>query len=112
MKRSIVHWDGDRFFASIEQAADQRLRNRPVAVGGANRGVIFSASAEARKYGVKPGLPTGKAKRLCAALTVVPAHFDLYERFSGHIVGLCQERSPLVEPVAVGAAFLARLSQI
>jgi len=104
--RSVIHWDGDRFFASIEQASDKRLRRRPVAVGGAGRGVVISASAEARRYGVRPGLPVGKARRMCGPLVVVPAHFDLYEQFSRQIIGLCQETTPLVEPVAVGAAYL------
>jgi len=104
--RSVVHWDADRFFASIEQAADRRLRGRPLAVGGDRRGVVLSASQEARRYGVRPGLPAGKARRLCRSLVIVPAHFELYEQFSRQILGLCQETTPLVEPVAVGAAYL------
>ncbi len=50
--RSIVHLDADAFFASVEQAADSRLRGRPVAVGGEKRGIIASASYEARKFGI------------------------------------------------------------
>ena len=52
--RTVIHWDGDRFFASIEQAADKRLRGRPVIVGGERRGVVLSASSEARRLGMKP----------------------------------------------------------
>ena len=104
--RSVVHWDGDGFFASVEQAADHRLRGRPVAVGGVSRGVVLSASREARRYGIRPGLAMGKARRACRRLVVVPAHFELYEQFSRQIVGLCEERTPLVEPLAVGAAYL------
>ena len=104
--RTVVHWDGDGFFASVEQAADHRLRGRPVAVGGASRGVVLSASREARRYGIRPGLPMGKAQRACRRLVVVPAHFELYEQFSRQIVGLCEERTPLVEPLAVGAAYM------
>jgi DNA polymerase-4 len=104
--RHVVHWDGDSFFASIEQASDRRLRGRPVAVGGARRGVVVSASREARRYGIHPGMPTGKARRRCPPLIVLPGHFDLYEQFFHDILGLCQEETPLVEPVAVGAAFL------
>ena len=51
--RTVVHWDGDRFFASIEQAADARLRGRPVIVGGERRGVVLSASTEARRFGIR-----------------------------------------------------------
>lgn len=104
--RAIAHWDADRFFASIEQAADRRLRARPVAVGAPGRGLVLSASPEARRFGVYPGMPTRRARRACPALTLVPAHFDLYEQFFHQILGLCQETTPLVEPVAVGAAYL------
>ena len=104
--RSIVHWDADSFFASIEQASDHRLRGRPVAVGGARRGVVVSASREARRLGIRPGLPTNKARRSCPGLIVVPGHFELYEQFSEQILGLCEETTPLVEPVTVGAAYL------
>jgi DNA polymerase-4 len=104
--RSVVHWDGDSFFASIEQASDRRLRGRPVAVGGARRGVVVSASREARRFGVRPGMPANKARRACPPLIVVPGRFDLYEQFSEQIIGLCEEATPLVEPVAVGAAYL------
>lgn len=104
--RTIAHWDGDRFFASIEQAADRRLRGRPVVVGGERRGVVLSASQEARRLGIRPGWPVGRARRAAPDLVVVPAHFELYERFFDEILWLCQETTPLVEPAAVGAAWL------
>jgi DNA polymerase-4 len=104
--RCVVHWDGDSFFASIEQAADRRLRGRPVAVGGARRGVVVSASLEARRFGIRPGLAMRRARRMCGSLVVLPGHFELYERFSSQIIDLCEETTPLVEPVAVGAAYL------
>jgi len=50
--RTIVHLDADAFFASVEQSADARLRGKPIAVGGESRGIIASASYEARKFGV------------------------------------------------------------
>jgi DNA polymerase-4 len=102
----VAHWDGDRFFASIEQAADRRLRGRPVVVGGERRGVVLSASAEARRYGIRPGWPVGRARRAVADLTVVPAHFELYERFFDEILWLCHEATPVVEAGPVGAAWL------
>ena len=104
--RTVVHWDGDRFFASIEQASDRRLRGRPVVVGGERRGVVLSASAEARRFGIRPGWPTSRARRAVPPLIVLPAHFDLYERFFDQIVGLCRETTPLVEPSSVGSAWL------
>ncbi len=104
--RAVAHWDGDRFFASIEQAADRRLRGRAVVVGGERRGVVLSASTEARRLGIRPGWPVGRARRAVPDLVVVPAHFELYERFFDEILWLCQETTPLVEPASVGAAWL------
>ncbi|MCC6344768.1 MAG: DNA polymerase IV [Bryobacterales bacterium] len=104
--RSLVHCDGDRFFASIEQAADQRLRNRPIAIGAARRGIVISASNEARPFGVRPGMPVRRAKRACPSLLVLPGHFDLYEQFFQQILSLCEQTTPLVQPVAIGAAYL------
>lgn len=104
--RVVAHWDGDRFFASIEQAADRRLRGRAVVVGGERRGVVLSASPEARRVGIRPGWPVGRARRAVPDLVVVPAHFELYERFFDEILWLCQETTPLVEPTSVGAAWL------
>jgi DNA polymerase-4 len=104
--RSIVYWDADRFFASIEQAADRRLRSRALAVGAPHRGVILSASPEARNLGIRPGWPTARARRAAPDLIIVPPHYDLYERFYDQILSLCYETSPLVETASVGAAWL------
>ena len=103
--RSILHWDGDAFFASIEQASDRRLRGRPVAIGGQRRGMVLSASQEARRYGLRPGMTMTRARRMCPPLVVLPGHFDLYEQFSQQILYLCHEETPLVEPAGVGAAW-------
>lgn len=77
-----------------------------MAVGGARRGVVVSASLEARRFGIRPGLSMGRARRFCPSLVSLPGHFELYERFSSQIIDLCEETTPLVEPVAVGAAYL------
>ena len=61
--RSVIHLDADAFFASVEQAADARLRGKPIAVGGQKRGIIASASYEARKFGVYTPMPTVRARR-------------------------------------------------
>jgi nucleotidyltransferase/DNA polymerase involved in DNA repair len=70
--KSIVHLDADAFFASVEQAADPRLRGKPIAVGGEKRGIIASASYEARKFGVYTPMPTVRARKLCPKLIVLP----------------------------------------
>ena len=63
--RTIVHLDADAFFASVEQAANVSLRGKPIAVGGERRGIIASASYEARKLGVYTPMPTARARKLC-----------------------------------------------
>ena len=82
MARSIVHLDADAFFVSVEQAADCRLRGKPVAVGGEQRGIIASASYEARRMGVYTPMPTVRARQLCPKLIVLPGDYDRYEMFS------------------------------
>ncbi len=82
MPRSIVHLDADAFFVSVEQAADSRLRGKPVAVGGEQRGIIASASYEARRMGVYTPMPTVRARQLCPQLIVLPGDYERYEQFS------------------------------
>jgi nucleotidyltransferase/DNA polymerase involved in DNA repair len=103
---SIVHLDADAFFASVEQAADRHLRGRPVAVGGLHRGIVASASYEARQYGVYTPMPVSRARRLCPQLVVVPVRFELYEQFSANIFGLAEEMTPLVEKQGVDEGYL------
>src|SRR3546814_14301250 len=68
--RTIVHLDADAFFAAVEQASDSKLRGNPVAVGGEKRGIIASASYEARKFGIYTPMPTVRARKLCPQLIV------------------------------------------
>src|ERR1700741_3273846 len=95
--RSIVHLDADAFFASVEQAADTRLRGKPMAVGGEKRGIIASASYGARKFGVYTPMPTVRARKLCPKLIVVPGDFDKYERFSRWMFSYPYDFTPDVE---------------
>ena len=95
--RSIVHLDADAFFASVEQAADSRLRGKPVAVGGEKRGVIASASYEARKLGIYTPMPTALARRLCPRLIVLPGDFEKYELFSRLMFSYAYDFTPDVE---------------
>ena len=95
--RAIVHLDGDAFFAAVEQAADPRLRGRPVAVGGEQRGVIASASYEARKFGLKAAMPTALARKLCPGLIVIPGDYERYEQFSRLMFSYAEDHTPLVE---------------
>src|SRR5260370_20827832 len=95
--RSIVHLDADAFFASIEQAADARLRGKPIAVGGEKRGIIASASYEARKFGVYTPMPTIMARRLCPKLILLPGDFEKYELFSRLMFSYAYDFTPDVE---------------
>ena len=70
--RHIVHLDADAFFASVEQAADARLRGKPMAVGGERRGIIASASYEARRFGVYTPMPTARAPLKESLATLAP----------------------------------------
>lgn len=102
----ILHFDADAFFASAEQAADKSLRGRPVAVGGERRGIIASASYEARKLGIYTPMPTMKARKLCPSLIVLPCHFDLYERLSRLMFSYAYDFTPIVEQASIDECYL------
>lgn len=95
--RSIVHLDADAFFASVEQASDSRLRGKPIAVGGEKRGVIASASYEARRMGIYTPMPTAMARRLCPKLILLPGDFEKYELFSRLMFSYAYDFTPDVE---------------
>jgi len=106
MQRAIVHLDADAFFASVEQAADHRLRGRAVAVGGEKRGIIASASYEARKFGIYTPMPTVRARRLCPKLIVLPGDYDKYERFSRWMFSYAYDFTPDVEVGSIDEGYL------
>src|SRR5205814_1872590 len=97
LPRSIVHLDADAFFASVEQAADPRLRGKPIAVGGEKRGIIASASYEARKFGIYTPMPSTAARRLCPKLILLPGDFEKYELFSRLMFSYAYDFTPDVE---------------
>lgn len=103
---AIAHFDADAFFASVEQAADRRLRRRPVAVGGGSRGVVCSASYEARAFGIHSAMPTRKALQLCPELTLIRGQFELYEQFSGQLFDLCEDFTPYVERTSIDEGYV------
>ncbi|MEO6181654.1 MAG: DNA polymerase IV, partial [Verrucomicrobiota bacterium] len=105
MSRSIIHLDADSFFASVEQSADARLRGKAIAVGGESRGVIASASYEARKFGVKSAMPTSRARKLCPKLIVLPGDFDRYEQFSRWMFEYAYDFTPDVEIASIDEGF-------
>ena len=104
--RSVLHLDADAFYASVEQAADSRLRGKAMAVGGENRGVISSASYEARALGVQTAMSTSQAKRLCPSLILVPGDFEKYERFSRLMFAYAYDLTPDVEVCSIDEGYL------
>ncbi|WP_371495463.1 DNA polymerase IV [Kitasatospora sp. NBC_00374] len=104
---SIIHLDMDAFFAAVEQAAKPSLRGKPVVVGGlGGRGVVSTASYEARRFGVHSAMPMAQARRLCPNAAFLTGRFDAYRWASDIVMGLLRERSPLVEPLSLDEAFV------
>ena len=108
MIRRIVHIDMDAFYASVEQRDRPGLHGQSVAVGGspASRGVVAAASYEARRYGVRSGMPMSRAVRLCPDLTIVPPNFAKYRSVSQQVLAILREVTPLVEPLSLDEAYL------
>ena len=93
-ERAILHVDIDAFFAAIEQQRDPRLRGRPVIVAA---GVIASCSYEARRFGLRAGMPLGEARRLCPEAVIVEGHAQVYRCFAEEIFARCRMVAPAVE---------------
>jgi len=106
-ERIVAHADMDAFYAAVEQLDDPALRGRPVLVGpNSRRGVVLTASYEARPYNVGSAMPMARAVRLCPDAVVVPPRFDRYEEVSVSIMKVFSDFSPDVEPLSLDEAFL------
>lgn len=105
---TILHVDLDAFFASVEQVLHPELRGQPVIVGSAQkrRGVVVSASYEARPCGVHAGMPIYEARRLCPNATYLAGEYSEYRRFSREVFDLLTEVSPDVEKGSLDEAYL------
>src|SRR5207247_3168997 len=91
----ILHADMDAFYASVEVRDQPELAGRPVIVGAKGRGVVLSATYEARAYGVRSAMPTSQAMRLCPAAVVVPPRRDAYAAASREIMKIFRAVTPL-----------------
>ncbi|MFI0820940.1 DNA polymerase IV [Streptomyces sp. NPDC021098] len=104
---TILHLDMDAFYASAEQAAKPSLRGKPVIVGGLGpRGVVATASYEARVHGVHSAMAMAQARRLCPNAAYLTPRFPLYRQVSDQVMGLLRALSPLVEPLSLDEAFV------
>jgi nucleotidyltransferase/DNA polymerase involved in DNA repair len=109
--RDILHVDMDAFYAAVEQRDRPELRGLPVIVGadpkgGRGRGVVSTASYEARRFGVRSAMPISQAFRLCPKGVYLPVDMDLYIRVSSEVMEILREFTDLVEPVSIDEAFL------
>lgn len=103
----IIHFDIDAFYPSVETLDDPSLKGKPVIVGGSKeRGVVSSASYEARKYGVHSAQPVAKAIRLCPHGIFLPVRMTRYRQVSKQVFGVLHRFTPLVEPLSIDEAFL------
>jgi DNA polymerase-4 len=107
-KHYIAHLDLDCFYVSVERIKDRSLVGKPVAVGGSptGRGVVASASYEARAFGVRSAMPTGRALKLCPDLIVVRGRFGDYAEYSNKLYHRVLELAPVVERASIDEMYL------
>jgi DNA polymerase-4 len=105
----ILHADMDAFFSAVEQRENPELKGKAVIIGGvslSNRGVVSTASYEARKFGVHSAMPIAKARKLCPDGIYLPARHGLYKESSREIFNILKKYTPLVEKLSIDEAFL------
>lgn len=108
-KNHILHADMDAFFSAVEQRENPELKGKAVIVGGinlSNRGVVSTASYEARKFGVHSAMPIAQARKLCPDGIYLPARHSLYQEASQNVFSILRKYTPLVEKLSIDEAFL------
>ena len=106
-QRTILHVDMDAFYAAVEQLDRPELRGKPILVGHDGlRGVVTTASYEARPFGCRSAQPMAVAKRLCPQAIVVPVRLARYHEVSAQVFDILNDFTPLIEPLSVDEAFL------
>jgi DNA polymerase-4 len=105
--RSILHMDLDAFFVSVECLRDNRLKNKPLIIGGkSDRGVVAACSYETRRFGVHSAMPMKLALQLCPDAIVISGDAEAYGRFSGMVTEIIRERAPLFEKSSIDEFYL------
>lgn len=105
--RKIIHIDMDAFYASVEQRDNPDLRGQPIAVGGGGpRGVVATASYEARAFGVRSAMPGARARRLCPSLIFVPPRFEAYRAVSAQVRAILARFTDVIQPLSLDEAYL------
>lgn len=105
--KQIIHLDMDAFYPSVEMLDNPAFKGKPVIVGGSKeRGVVSSASYEARKFGIHSAQPIAKAKRLCPDGIFLPVRMSRYQEVSKQVFEIFHRFTPLVEPISIDEAFL------
>jgi DNA polymerase-4 len=103
---TVLHVDMDAFYASATLLSHPELVGTPVIIGGGNRGVVLSATYEARRFGVTSAMPMARARRMCPQATVLPPEHDLYAQISAGVMETFRSVTPVVEPLSLDEAFL------
>ena len=103
---TIMHVDMDAFYASVEQLDFPEYRGKPIAVGGMDKGVISTASYEARKFGVRSAMPVYQAKKVCPQLIMRPVRMMRYQEVSAHVMDILGSVTPVVEKISIDEAFI------
>ncbi len=103
--RSILHFDGDSFFASVEQAMDYRLKGKPVITGG-ERGIVTSLSIEAKQRGLRRGMSMGEIRDICPEVIAVVSNYTAYSIYARRMYAIVRRFTPLVQEYSIDECFV------
>ncbi|WP_186647882.1 DNA polymerase IV [Fluviispira vulneris] len=108
LTRKIIHIDLDAFFAAVEVILNPKLKNKPLIIGGtpSSRGVVCTASYEARKFGIKSAMPSAQAVKLCPHAIFLKPNFEAYKNASREVFKIIQNYSNIIEPMSMDEAYI------